>query len=1053
MQNIMAKIIRAGSYYGFGEVTSYIVAGGFAVIGVCVSAYIIKWCSSKFKVKEISIVDKAKIENEKDENSIFDKLMDEIVYFFEATKYDTVFIEDLDRFDSTQIFVKLRELNTILNNYDLIKRRIVFVYAIKDDMFRDEERTKFFDFIIPVIPIINSTNSGEVLRDKLDVKKQKDGTTRSSLFNISSSFITQISPFIEDMRVLTSICNEFILYKHTLNSEKLKDEEMFSIIVFKNLFPSEFAELESERGVVKDAFEEKRKYISNKQKELVEKKEELVNILNGIERDILCDVREVKAAFLDYLSPSKPFINCEIDKNYSRNEIMNDEFDMNLFRKNIKINDDGYRRFMRQIEEGTDKRVLDYLFRIQCLRNNEESRKEEMQKEIEECTTVIDELYTYSLKALIEKFGGANIFSNEVTQNKFLVFLLRKGFINENYADYINYFHPHSITKDEMNFIRGIRMQDAAGNFNYMINNVDEVCNRIEAYEFKQSEALNFDITDYLITKKKNDGRCKTLFEGLSVGDDKHDEFIRAYIERKKNVAAFINLLCKFYKNYWVNIAKSKLITEDSKFNYLFLILEHAELEDILDMNNFENMNCISNFVVGNRMSLQQLSKVDSKKMSDIINQLDICFENVDIKGSDKDVLNYIFENNKYVLNLGMVQSLFELCYPNKVKELKTAHYTTLLEVKYEPLLNRIYDDFEDYVSVFVVGQESNLNESLNSIEDILERLFEDNYDLCTQVLDKSNIVWDEIDKCCNCVVEKSDKRMPMWNYVLKKEKVNPSWSNFVKYYDEYGIRDTLLEWVSNCIDLFLCEERIAEFTDAMLEELVTADISIDAFRKIIEIYHVEQFDCELSAFDAERIDILVENDWIPFTSAYFEQMSEEAPQEVFTYITHNKEEFIEIIDTVSLDVDLIAELTKSNTYADAEKTKIINLLQPEDMNQNMALVIQNLAIPLKKICVETAWDLLEQDKRYQLLLNQLEVYSVEEISEKFSSLAPVYQALSDISRRHKEYLDINDYNRNLLIKLKKKDYITSYQEEDINIGKHKEQVVKRFRIMIKQKQ
>ena len=70
------------------------------------------------------------------------------MYFFESTTYDTVFIEDLDRFNQPNIFIKLRELNTVINNYDNIKRKVVFIYAIKDDMFKDEERTKFFDFIV-----------------------------------------------------------------------------------------------------------------------------------------------------------------------------------------------------------------------------------------------------------------------------------------------------------------------------------------------------------------------------------------------------------------------------------------------------------------------------------------------------------------------------------------------------------------------------------------------------------------------------------------------------------------------------------------------------------------------------------------------------------------------------------------------------------------------------------------------------------------------------------------------------------------------------------------
>ena len=53
----------------------------------------------------------------KDEMSIFNAYLDEIVYFFESTDYDVVVFEDLDRFaDKEVIFYKLRELNTILNN-------------------------------------------------------------------------------------------------------------------------------------------------------------------------------------------------------------------------------------------------------------------------------------------------------------------------------------------------------------------------------------------------------------------------------------------------------------------------------------------------------------------------------------------------------------------------------------------------------------------------------------------------------------------------------------------------------------------------------------------------------------------------------------------------------------------------------------------------------------------------------------------------------------------------------------------------------------------------
>ena len=101
-----------------------------------------------------------------EDNSIFNKHLDEILYFFQVTDYNVVIIEDLDRFGTPNIFLKLRELNQLINESKIVGRHITFIYAIKDDIFKDEERTKFFDFITTVIPVINPSNSNLHLRQK-----------------------------------------------------------------------------------------------------------------------------------------------------------------------------------------------------------------------------------------------------------------------------------------------------------------------------------------------------------------------------------------------------------------------------------------------------------------------------------------------------------------------------------------------------------------------------------------------------------------------------------------------------------------------------------------------------------------------------------------------------------------------------------------------------------------------------------------------------------------------------------------------------------------------
>jgi len=102
------------------------------------------------------------------ENSILNRHLDEIIYFFQQTKYDVVVIEDLDRFGDPEIFVKLREINKLINDNGKSNRRVRFLYALKDDMFTHKKRAKFFDFIIPVVPVINSSNSLEKMLPRLN---------------------------------------------------------------------------------------------------------------------------------------------------------------------------------------------------------------------------------------------------------------------------------------------------------------------------------------------------------------------------------------------------------------------------------------------------------------------------------------------------------------------------------------------------------------------------------------------------------------------------------------------------------------------------------------------------------------------------------------------------------------------------------------------------------------------------------------------------------------------------------------------------------------------
>lgn len=296
--DIWNKVTVFTGKYHLPEIFSYIILGIYFIVFVATISRI--WCSisTRYHVKEITLPVDAKVE--KDNNlseSVFNKNLDEIMYFFEATGYKIVFFEDLDRLDDRKIFVHLRELNNLLNNDDTIKKKpIVFIYAVKDDIFTKDDRTKFFDFIIPVIPVINSTNSGEILLKRLQ-ESEKNGIQH----NISSDFIFDVSPYISDMRVLQNIYNEFVIYKNLLSvhqSLALRDEQMMAMIIFKNLYPKDFADIQNETGVIKKAFENKNRYIKVKRDSLQNELNAISDLLKKTDEDHLKTVQELKVAML-----------------------------------------------------------------------------------------------------------------------------------------------------------------------------------------------------------------------------------------------------------------------------------------------------------------------------------------------------------------------------------------------------------------------------------------------------------------------------------------------------------------------------------------------------------------------------------------------------------------------------------------------------------------------------------------------------------------------------------------------------------------------------------
>ncbi|MGL4674680.1 MAG: hypothetical protein ACRCXK_07450, partial [Wohlfahrtiimonas sp.] len=96
----------------------------FSILALIILAT--RYCvhSNLFHKKDMQSIDILKGQvafKNKDNQSVLNLFLDEILYFFEQTHYDVVIFEDLDRLEHKEIFIRLREINLIINNSEQVQ--------------------------------------------------------------------------------------------------------------------------------------------------------------------------------------------------------------------------------------------------------------------------------------------------------------------------------------------------------------------------------------------------------------------------------------------------------------------------------------------------------------------------------------------------------------------------------------------------------------------------------------------------------------------------------------------------------------------------------------------------------------------------------------------------------------------------------------------------------------------------------------------------------------------------------------------------------------------
>jgi len=535
-------------------------------------------------------------------SSLLNNCLDEIVYFFSRSNYLTVVFEDLDRLGTSDIFIKLREINKIINNSKETGEPIRFIYAVRDDIFLGADvRTKFFDYIVPVIPVMDSKNSYSILKSKItDFSKEDLNCLRGA------------SRYINDMRSLQNIINEYNLFMHVVGSNYNK-AKLFTLIFYKNIFAIDYNLVDKKLGVLysymKDfcdrslhlvQFGALEAELSILQRNLEHAMNELKNTNEEIREEIVCKfIPKMLWPNIQFITPTGYH---QSNWNATAPSTLIDSEEQ--FFKFFSGDDEKYlgnqnQRHMATLSADVINSVFqEYKERVAFVRGDRYAEIEKIKSDIEALKQKIDRRNSIPLDELTRNIGIENFKQRAlayitnikdpsvltkdqecsiISSLKYggydaIYYFIVNGYLTHDYMMYRSIFHNGSITAEDNEFIKqvGNYIDHELSNKSFFIQNVEEVSREIvENSYLLRDGAYHHQIVVYLMNNdlhsfysminnlySKDLGSIisvlRVLYENFS-DTDTFNKLIFFSVSKAENQAKIINALNEFKPESMLN--------------------------------------------------------------------------------------------------------------------------------------------------------------------------------------------------------------------------------------------------------------------------------------------------------------------------------------------------------------------------------------------------------------------------------------------------------------------------------------------------------------------
>ncbi|MFS8116270.1 ATP-binding protein [Rhizobium jaguaris] len=956
-------------------------------------------------------------------DSILNRHLDEIIYFFQSTYYDLVIIEDLDRFEDAEIFVTLREINSLVNENAGVRRTIRFLYALRDDVFVNTDRTKFFEFIIPVIPIINASNSIDMVLEQ-GKRLELDG-------RLDRQFLREVSRYLNDLRLIQNIFNEYAVYVANLEADDentLNANKLLAILIYKNVYPKDFEQLHRGEGNLADILGRHDELVAEGEATCKAEIAEVEQKIDVAERQTPSDLKELRQiyamALIERLPADAISVSLDGQSWITLPELVgNDSFERVFVTPQIVYRNVHNHR--QRIDVSTLQTEVDsqrtYLQRKVEIENKTEASKSESLRRIRELRAKIATFRTAKFNELVRSSADrvTDLFDGFVEKGELARFLILEGHLDDTYYQYTSLFHSGRLSPYDNKFLIQIRAFSTPDP-GFQIDNPKEVIAAMRDADFGQSYVLNVKLVDCLLSEMPHYGdQTRKLFGFIASDFEGCGDFFEAYYATGRAVPELLSRLADEWKQFVPTAITSK--RNLSHITQLVTNLPERSLETLA-----RDGDALPDFVAAN---LPEILALAPDLAPERLERIGFEVRNLPAIGKSNGIVRFMVRRGLFELSIANLEHIYrEVLGETNLMAFRERNYTTLRSLTDPALITRIESDLDLYLSDVLLELHDNSEEDAAAITDLLarEELDEDNL---REFLGRQTALLPTLEG----VPEKFHAM------VFELGRIAPTWENCISFMEGSGFASEILVAYLDRKDVRvpILNYRLPNDPETLplRQFLVNANaMSDDGYREYVRALP-NTFKNFPESLGSSKLTALIEERKITFSKETLESLDVNTDLPVL-FVADNIEAYLTSPDMFGLD-DAFRDGLLQADITDDDKRAIIDLI---DLNTLTELPKRAALIGPILNRTNVSISGLDAAKARALILNSglvgtqislfNKLHSTMTVDEARQVLAALPDPFSEITTGyHTPRLPRSDENRALVQWLDTREIISSWSE------------------------